>query len=166
MHIVVGHHQLEEQSVAMGVMDEVCIAFFESDVIVLPLELLCKPLVHTANISERSPLCLQDVPFLCPTHFSGKVRSTEDHPNLVWGLHLRCIVLQLGPSTVNVVLEVPTADEFFDLILECNTFFSGVIDVHVVSTIFILIPFGAASMQWIKPLEYSNVFCSHEDILL
>ena len=47
--IVVGHHCFNDQGVTMGVMDEVCIILFESDVIILPLVLLCRSLVHTSR---------------------------------------------------------------------------------------------------------------------
>ena len=52
VYVVIGHHGLNNKSVAMGVMDEVCITFLEGDVDVLPLALLCGPLVHVVNISE------------------------------------------------------------------------------------------------------------------
>ena len=37
----------------MGVMDEVCVTFFESDVVALSLVLFRMSLVHVVNISER-----------------------------------------------------------------------------------------------------------------
>ena len=92
MHVIVGHYRLDDQSVVVGVVDKVCITFFESDVIVVPIELLCRPLVHAVNIGERPFLRLSDVLFLCSTHFFGEVRSAEDHPNFIWGLYLRCII--------------------------------------------------------------------------
>ena len=164
MHVVIGHHCLDDQSVIVGEMDEVCITCFESDVVVFPFKLLRKLLVYTVNISERPFLCLPDVSFLYPTHFSV-TRSTEDRLDLVWGLCLRCIIMLPGFPIVNVVLEVPTVDEFLNLILKCNALFSGVTDVLMVSTIFILIPFGAISTQQVRPLEYPSLFCSHEDFL-
>ena len=147
MHIVIGNHRLDDQSVTVGVMDEVCITFFESDVVVFPFELFRRSLVHTVKISDWPLLYLLDVPFLCPVRFSSEVRSAEDRPDLVWGLRLRCIVLRPGPLAIDVVLEVFAADDFFNLILECNALFSGVTDVLMISTIFILIPLGAISMQ-------------------
>ena len=97
--------------------------------------------------------------------FSGEVRFIEDHLDLVWGLCLKCIVLHPGPPVVNVVLEVPVAGELLDFILECNALFSGVTDVLVVSTIFIMIPFRAISTQRVRPLEYPSLFCSHKDVI-
>ena len=37
----------------MGVMDEVCITFFEGDVVTFSLASLRRPFVHGVNISER-----------------------------------------------------------------------------------------------------------------
>ena len=52
MHAVVDHHRLDDKNVAVGVVDEVCITFFESAVVVLPLELLRRLLVHVVDIGE------------------------------------------------------------------------------------------------------------------
>ena len=88
-----------------------------------------------------------------PTRFSGEVRSAEDCLDFVWWLCLRCIILRLGPLVVNVVLEVPAANEFLNFILKCNAFFNSVTDVIMLSAIFVLIPFRAVSTQWVRPLE-------------
>ena len=56
--------------------------------------------------------------------------------------HLTLVVVRLGASVVDVVSEIPITDEFFDLILECNAFFSGVADIYMISTILILVSFG------------------------
>ena len=61
MQIVIGHYRLDDQNVAVGVMDEVCITFFKSDVIIFPFKLLHRPLVHTVNISERPLICLPNI---------------------------------------------------------------------------------------------------------
>ena len=153
MHVVIGHHSLDDQTIIVGVMDEVCITFFENDVVVLPLGLLYRPLVHTVNISERPFLCLPDLLVLYLRRFSGEVRFVEDHPNFVWRLYLRCIILRPGPPVVNVVLEVPMVDELLNFILKRNAFFYGVTNVLMVSTIFILIHLGAISTQRVRLLE-------------
>ena len=114
-----------------------CIIFFESDVFIFPFKLLCRPLVHVVNIGERPFFLLLDVMFLCPMHFSNEVRSTEDHPNFAWGFCFRSIILRPSPLVVDVVLEVPTMNEFLDLILECDALLGGVTDVLVVSTVFV-----------------------------
>ena len=92
MYVVVGYHCRDNQSVAVGVVDEVCIIFPESDVVVLPLELLCRPFVHTVNIGERPLLRLPNVTFLGPTRFSSEVRSAEDRLDFAWRFCLRSIV--------------------------------------------------------------------------
>ena len=52
MYVVVGHHCCDDQGVAIGVMDEVCITFSESDIFVLPIELLYRLVIHTVDIGE------------------------------------------------------------------------------------------------------------------
>ena len=165
MHIVVGHHRLDDQSVAVRVVDEVCITFFESNVVIFHLELLYRPLVHAVDIGEWPLFRLSDVSFLRPTRFSGEVRSTKDRLDFLWGFCLRCIILWPGPPVINGVLEVPAVDEFLNLILKCNALFSRVTDVLVVSAIFTLIPFGEVSTQRVRLLEYSSLFRGHEDVL-
>ena len=66
----------------MGVMDEVCITFFEGDVIVFPLELLCKLLVQVVDIGERFIPCFLDVAILGPTRLTGEMRFSKDRMNL------------------------------------------------------------------------------------
>ena len=83
MHILIGHHHLDNQSVTVGVVDKVCITFFENDVVILPLELLCRPLVHAVGIGDQPLLCLLDISFLRPTRFFEEVRSIEDCPNFM-----------------------------------------------------------------------------------
>ena len=161
VYVVVGHHHHDDQSVAVGVLDKVCITFSESDVVVLPLELLCMSLVHAVNIGERPLLRLSDVAFLCPMHFSSEVRSTKDHLDFAWEFCLRSIVLRPGPPVVDVILKVPTANEFLNLILESDVLFSGVTDILVVSAVFILISLRSISMQWVRPLEYPSFLCNH-----
>ena len=42
VHVVINHHYSNDQFVVMRVMDEVCITFSESDIVIFPLELLCR----------------------------------------------------------------------------------------------------------------------------
>ena len=139
--------------------------YVESDVIILPLKLLFKPLVHAVNICEWPFLRLPDVTLLCPTRFSCEVRSAEDCPDFAWAFYLRSIILQPCLLVANVVLEVPTVDEFLDLILKCDALLSGVIDILVVSVAFVLILLGAVSTQRVRLFEYPNLFRDHEDVL-
>ena len=145
MHVVIGHHGCDYQRVAMGLVDEVCITFSKSHVVALPFKLLCRPLVHTVNINERPLLFLLDLAFLCPTRFPNKMRSFKDRLDLAWGFYFRSIDLRPGPPIIDVVVEVPTTNVLLDLILEGDAFLSGVTDVLVVPTIFVLIPFGVVS---------------------
>ena len=61
----------------MGVVDRVCITFSKSDVEVLPLELLCSPLIHTMDIGEWLVLRLQDIMVLHLTHFLYKMNPSK-----------------------------------------------------------------------------------------
>ena len=81
MHIIVGHHYNNEQCVTIGVMDEVCITFSESDVVIFPLELLYRLLIHAVDIGEQPILRLPDVMVLCPTCLPGEVRTTKGLPD-------------------------------------------------------------------------------------
>ena len=96
---------------------------------------------------------------------SNEVRSVEDRLDFMWGLYLKSIILRPGPPIVNVVLEVPAADEVLDLTLECDTLLGDVTNVLVKLAIFVLIPLRAVSTQRVRPLEYSSLFCDHENIL-
>ena len=49
------------------------------------------------------------------------------------------VVAGLGALIEDVVLEVPLSDEFFDLILKCDTFFSGVANILMVSVVLVLV---------------------------
>ena len=130
----------------MGVMDEVGITLLEGDVVILPLAMFRRPLVHGVNISERSCLRFSNVPFLGPTCFSSKVGPTEYGLNLMRRFCLRSFVMWSGPPSINVVLKVPSTDELFDFVLQHNTLLRSVTNVLMVSAILILISFEAISM--------------------
>ena len=85
MNVVVGHLRYNDQGVTMGVMDEVCITFSESDVVTFPLELLCRSLVQDMDIGDRPIFCLPTVTALSPTRLPSKIRFAKDRPNLLWG---------------------------------------------------------------------------------
>ena len=95
----------------MGVMDEVCITFFESIVVALSLALFCRPLVHGVNISERPRSCFSNISFLGPTHFTSEVGSTKYSPNFVWRLRFGCLILRSGPPCVDVILKIPAVNK-------------------------------------------------------
>ena len=113
-------------------MDEVCITFSESDVVIFPIELLCRPLVQVVDIGERPIPYFLDVAVLDLTHLPGEMRSAEDRPDLTWGFHFWSVILQSCPSVINIILEVPTMDELLYLIFEGDALLSGVIDVFMV----------------------------------
>ena len=92
-------------------MDKVCITLSENDVAVLPLELLCMPLVCVANIDEQPLLCLSNMTILCPKCFPSEIRPTKDCPDLALGFCFRYLVLRPGPPIINVVLEIPAVNE-------------------------------------------------------
>ena len=91
MHVVVGHHRCDDQSVATGVVDEVCITFSESDV-VFSLELFCRPIIRAVNIGERPLPYLPDVMVSHPTHFPREIGSAEDRLDLAWGFCFRLVI--------------------------------------------------------------------------
>ena len=78
---------------------------------------------------------------------------------------LQGIILWPGPSAIDIILKVPAVDELFNFILKRDTLFRSVTNVLVVSTIFVLIPLGTVSTQWVMPFEQSSLFCYHENVL-
>ena len=146
MYVVIGHHCCNDQGVAMGVMDEVCITFSESDVVVFPLELLCRPLVQVVDIGERPILCLPIITVLRPTCLPYKIRFAGDRPDLVWGLYFRSVILRPCPPIVDVILKVPAANELLYLVLEGDALLNGVTDVFMEPIILVLVLFRAVSM--------------------
>ena len=154
MYVVIGHHHRDDQSIVVEVVDEVCITFSKSDIVVLPLQLLRRPFFHAVDIGDRPLLRLPNVTLLCPMRFSCEVKSAEDRLDFAWGLYLRSIILLTGPPIVNVILEVPMVDEFLDLILEHDALLSGVTDVLMELAVFVLIPLRVVSTQQVRPLEY------------
>ena len=88
--------------------------------------------------------------FLHPKHFSREVRSAEDCPDFAWGFCFRSIILRPSPPIVDVIMEVLAVNELLDLILEGDALLSGVTDVLVVQTVFVLVPLGAVCMQQVR----------------
>ena len=131
-----------------------------------PFELLCRPLIHPQDIGEWPILRLPDVTVLCPTCLPGEMRTAEDRLNLAWGLYFKSVILRPCPPVVDVVLKVPAANELLNLILEGDAFISGMTDAFMEPTVLILVPLRTVSTQWVKPVEYSRLLCSHEHVLL
>ena len=129
----------------MEVMDEVCITISKGDVVVFPLEMFCMLLVRVVDISEQPIPYFPNVAVLGPTCLPDEVRSTEDSPDLAWGLHFRLAILQSCPSVINIILQVPATNKLIYLIFQGDTLLGGVTDVFMKSTILIMVPFGAIS---------------------
>ena len=104
MHFVIGHHYSNDQGIAVGVMDKVCIVISKGDVIVFPLEIFCRRLVQVVDISEWPVPCFPSITVLGPVRFSSEVRSIEDSPNLAWGLHFQSVILRSRPLVIDIVL--------------------------------------------------------------
>ena len=155
MHVVVGHHGSNDQGVAMGLMDEVSITIAEGDVIIVPLEVFCRPLVQVVDISERSFPCFPGVAILGPKRLSNKMGSAKDSPNLAWGLYYRTVILRSCLPIVDIVMQVPAVNELLYLIFKGDTLFGGIVDISVESALLILVPLGAIPLQWVRPLENS-----------
>ena len=142
VYVVVGYHGLNNQCVAMRVANVMCILIIEGDIVHLPSELFGRLLVRRVHTHERSFLCFSEIEILGSSRLPGEVRSTENGPDFTRWSHLVLVVARLGASIVDVVLEIPFTDEFFDLILEHNALFSGMAEIFVISAILILISFG------------------------
>ena len=84
----------------MGVMDEVCITISKGDVISLPLELLCRSLVQVVDIGEQPIFYFPDVAILGLACLPSEMRSTEDRPNLTWGLCFWSVILWSCPHVI------------------------------------------------------------------
>ena len=145
MYIVVGHHRSNDQGIAVGVMDEVCLTIFEDDVVIFPLELSSWPLIQVMDISGQPISCFSDVAVLGPICLPSKMRFVEDHPNLVWGLRFYSVILLSCPPVIDIILKVPTTDELLYFIFEGNALLSDVTNDFVEPAVFILVPFEAFS---------------------
>ena len=71
-----------------------------------------------------------------------------------------------SPLFVDVVLEVPAANELLDLILEGDALLNGMANILVEPAIFVLVSLRAVSTQRVRPLEYPSLLRGHEDVLL
>ena len=147
MYVVVGYHGLDDQCVSVRVVNMVCISFTEGDVVHLPSELLCRPLVQRVLICERFFLCFSNIVILDPSRLSGQVWSVEDGPNFLKRFTPILVIL-----VMDVVSEVTITDEFLNLLFEHDTLLCGVVEILVISIVLILISFGVVSSQQIRPL--------------
>ena len=81
---------------------------------------------------------------LRPTPLPGKIRSTEDRLNLAWGFYFRFVILQLCPPIIDVILEVPVANDFLNLFFEGDALLNGVIDIFM-ELVVLVVSFGVVS---------------------
>ena len=140
MYVVIGYHGLDDQCIAVGVTNVVCILIIKGDIVHLPSK-LCRPLIRGVSLHERFFPCFSEITILGTSHLPGEVQSTEDSPDLTRRSCLALVVARLSASIVDVVFEISFTDAFFDLILEHNAFFGGVADIFVIPTILALVSF-------------------------
>ena len=145
MYVIIGYHGLDDQCVAVGVVNVVCVLITKSDIVHLTLGLLGRPLVRRVRTHERFFPCFSEIAILGSSGLPSEVRSTEDGLDFAGWSRLVMVVVRLGTSVADVVSEIPFTDEFFNLILEHNALFDCVANIFVKSTILILISFGAVS---------------------
>ena len=139
MYIIIGHHRSNDQGVAVGMMHTINITIAKDDVIIFSLEILYKPLVQVIDISEQPLLCFLVKAVLGPMCLSSEMWFAKDGPEFAWGLHLWSIILLFRPLVMDVVLQVPAADEIFYLIFQGEALFCCMADISVKLVILILI---------------------------
>ena len=77
--------------------------------------------------------------------FPREMWPAKDSFHYTGRLCLTSVLVRLGAPFTDVASEVPLADEFFNFILECNAFFSGVANVLVIPTVLTLVSLRAVS---------------------
>ena len=90
---------------------------------------------------------------------------TEDNSDYTGRFCLLSVLVGLGAPVADVVSEVPLTDEFFNLILECNAFFSGVANVLVISAVLTLVSLQAVSPHRVWLFVDSCMFGGREYFL-
>ena len=145
MHIIVGHHHSNDQGVAVGMMHVTSITIAEGNSVILPLEVLSMPLIQVINISDRPLLRFPGVAVSGLTCLFSEVWSAKDGPYFAWDFRLWSVILRSRPPVIDVVLQVPAADEFFYIIFQGDALFCCMVDIFVKLTILILISLRAIS---------------------
>ena len=139
VHIVVGHHGLDDQRIAMLVTNMACVLFTKGDRVCLTSELFGRLPAGRIGDWNRPFLGLFEVAVLGSPRFPSKMRSAEDSFDHTERFCLLSVLAGLGTPVADVVLEVPISDEFFNLILECDTFFDDVANISMVSAVLVLV---------------------------
>ena len=91
---------------------------------------------------------------------------TEDSLDLARRSGLILVIMWLGASIADIILEVSLLDEFFNLILKRDALFRGVADISRESTVFVLIPLRAVSPHLIRSFVHVHVLRGQEYILM
>ena len=89
----------------------------------------------------------------------------EDSLDLARRPDLILVVFWPDASIADIVPEVSFSDEFFNLILECDALFHGVVDIFMISVVFVLIFLRAVSPHRIGSFVHARVLCGQEYIL-
>ena len=143
MHVVVGHHCSNDEGLAVGVADKVSITINEANAIILLLEVFCRPLVQVVDINKWYFPCFPGVVVSGPTRLSREIGFTKDSLDLAWGLCCRTVILRSHPPVIDIVLQVPAANELLYLIFEGDALLGGMVDISVESVVLVLVPLGA-----------------------
>ena len=165
VHVVVGHHGLDDQCITMWVMDMACVLFTEGDKVRLTSELFGRPSVRRACGRNWPFIGLSEVVVLGSPHFPGEVWSIEDSSDHTGRFCLLPILAGLDVPVADVVLKIPLSDEFFDLVLVCDAFFYGVANILVISVVLILVSLRVVSQHRIRSFVDSCVLCGQEYII-
>ena len=165
MHIVVVYHGLDNQCIAVRMVNLTCVSFTKDDIFHLTFSLLGRPLVGRAHGCDRPYPDLFEVAVLGSSRLSGEVRSIEDGSNLARRSCLALVLVGFGALVVDIILEVSLSNELLNLFFEGNAFFRGVADILVVSTLLILVLLRAVSPHRIRSLVYARVLRGQEYIL-
>ena len=115
------------------------IIFTEGDQVCPTSKLFGRPLVGIARGQNRPFLGLSEVAVLGSPCFPDEMWPAEDGLYYTRRFCLTSVLVGLGTLVVDVASEVSLADEFFDFILECNAFFSGVANVLVIPAVITLV---------------------------
>ena len=57
-------------------------------------------------------------------------------------------------------------NELLNLILEGDAFLNGMANIFMEPAVLVLVSLGVVSTQRVRPLEYSRLLCSHENVIL
>ena len=134
MYVVIGYHGLDNQCIAIQMADVTCVSLTESDIFRLTSSLLGRPLVGRAHGRNRPFPGLSEVAVMGFLRLPGEVWSAEDGSDCARHAGRSClelVLVGLGTTVADVILEVSLSDELLNLVFEGDAFFRGVADVSV-----------------------------------